>query len=120
MRKLIQIFGAAALITLTITAGGAPLEKSTKVCVSNTTQTRLPQLDGRKGIEIQNRGPNSIHCALGGPTHGDGGTVAVIGEAREIAAGGTWSLGIGPEPIYCLAATAAQTSPACTSVTEVK
>lgn len=70
-----------------------------------TTPTRLPQLCGRIGIEIQNNGPNPIWCAASYVA-----AHAAVGTARVIAAkGGAWSLSAkDTQPIYCVAETAAQ------------
>lgn len=78
-----------------------------------TTATELPRLSGRAGIEIQNNGPNAIHCAFSS-------AAAVVGTARSIAAsGGTWALGASSRTrIWCVAATAAQVTGAATVVSE--
>lgn len=79
-----------------------------------TTATLLPQLSGRRNIEIQNNGPNAIYCALGDSAK------AVVGTARKIASGATWGVPTnGEEKIYCIT-TVNQVTGAATVTTEVK
>jgi hypothetical protein len=80
-----------------------------------TTVTTIPSLSGRKAVELQNLGPNSIFCAL------TSSSAAVLNKARRISAGDSWALDVGDTiPIYCIAATAAQVTGAATVVTQVR
>jgi hypothetical protein len=80
-----------------------------------TTPTLLPRLSNRKAIEVQNLGVNSIFCAL------TDSSKAIVNKARRLQPGETWVLDIGPTlPIYCVAATASQTTGAATIVTEIR
>jgi hypothetical protein len=82
--------------------------------ISSGSGTMVPTtpMTGRVGIEVQNRGPNSIYCK---ETSG-----AVVGTSREIASGSTWSLDVTElVAINCKAATADQVTGAATIVTEV-
>lgn len=80
-----------------------------------TTATAMPQLANRRGIELQNLGPNPIYCALTDATR------AVVNKARRVDAGGSWALDVpGTTPIYCIAATAAQATGAATIATEAR
>lgn len=81
-----------------------------------TTAVELPRLSGRKGIEIQNLGPNAIYCSLGTSTG------LAVGKGRMIAAsGGTWALDASEYiRIFCLAATAAQVTTAATMTNELR
>jgi hypothetical protein len=87
---------------------------TTEVLVG-TTATAMPQLPNRRGVELQNLGPNPIYCAL------TDATKAVVGRARRVDAGGSWALDIpSTTPIYCIAATAAQVTGAATIATEAR
>lgn len=83
--------------------------------VSSGVGTMVPAspMVGRLGIEIQNRGPNSIFCKQ---TSG-----AALNTTREIKGGGdSWGLDVTESvTINCKAATADQVSGAATVVTEV-
>lgn len=80
-----------------------------------TTATRLPQLCGRRAVEIQNLGPNPIYCSLGYSS------MARVGKARKVGVGESWVVDAGDTlPIYCVASTASQVSGAATIVSEVK
>lgn len=81
-----------------------------------TTPTRLPQLCGRRGVEIFNTGPNPIYCAVSNVS-----THARVGRARPIASGAAWSIdATESQPIYCVAAMASQVQSAATIVSEVR
>lgn len=79
-----------------------------------TSATQIPALGGRKAVEVQNRGPNSIFCALASSG------AAVVNRAREVKAGDAWALDA-PDTlsIWCIAATAAQVTGAATIVTQL-
>lgn len=86
-----------------------------EVLVLNSAATRVDTgLTGRRGIEIQNIGPNAIYCAVGASAD------AVLTKARRLNAGETWALDIPvPNTVYCKAATADQVTGAATIVTEI-
>ena len=81
-----------------------------------TTATELPRTQGRTAIEIQNlHAANAIFCAL------TDSTKAVVNRARRIASGETWSFPANDTVrIWCISATAAQTTGAATVVTELR
>lgn len=81
-----------------------------------TTATRVDPapLSGRRGIEIQNNGPNSIVCQVRTTT----GLTTTKG--RLVLSGEAWAVGVNTNtPVYCLALTANQVTGAATNVTEV-
>jgi hypothetical protein len=106
-------FLLAAVLTVTLAASADSLSLTNETLVL-TTATALPQLAGRKAIAIQNRGPNSIFCAVADSTK------AVVNKSWEIASGGWFSIPISSVPIYCIAATANQVTGAATITIEVK
>lgn len=81
-----------------------------------TTPTRIPQLCGRAGVELQNLGPNPIWCVISySSAH------ARVNRARKIDAGSTWSANVkDTQPIWCVASTAAQVQSAATIVSEAR
>lgn len=92
--------------------------KTTEVLVDNTTVTLMPTtaLAGRKGVELQNLGPNPIYCTVGGETPL---TTGALG--RRVDAGATWALDVGAGVVVrCLANTADQLTTAATQVTELR
>lgn len=95
----------------------ASAPQTTEVLVTTAAAVKMPQLTGRRAIEIQNNGPNAITCFLGGSTSADGGT-----NGRKIAAsGGTWALdALAITDIYCQAASADQVAGAATIITELR
>ena len=87
--------------------------KTTEVLVG-VTSTAMPAapLFGRRAVELQNDGPATIYCAVGG--------AAVVGHSRAVAAGASWNVDLGDGvPLACIAAVA-QVSGAATIVTEVR
>lgn len=87
----------------------------TEVLVLNSASTATPTTpaSGRRSIEIQNRGPNSIFCKPGG--------TGALNTTREIRPGDAWSLDLGSAiAVGCRAATADQVTTAATIVTELK
>lgn len=92
--------------------------KNSEVCMTNAAGgTTIPAYAGRRAIEIQNLGPNAIYCTVDGQA-----PLATGALGRKLdASGGVWPMDAGPNlTIRCIAASAAQTTPACTQVTEVK
>ena len=97
--------------------------KTTEVCVTNAAggsfvpggATHGP-LTARKAIEIQNNGANSIFCTVDGQA-----PLATGALGREITSGNVWSMDIGPGvAVRCIAETAAQVTPACSMITELR
>ena len=78
-----------------------------------TSSTLVPALTGRRAIELQNLGPNTIYCALS--------ATPVLTKSRRIQTGESWALDL-PDviPVRCIAATAAQVTGAATIVTQTR
>lgn len=91
---------------------------SGETCVTNAAGgTTVTGFTARKGIEIQNQGPNAIWCRV------DGGTPYTDSRSRKVAADTAWSIDAGTALVVkCIASTAAQDSGthACTHVTQVR
>ena len=94
----------------------APLSAMATEVLVLTTSTRV---DGastsyRRGVEIQNQGPNTIWCNVGTST-------VVANKARQVLSGEAWAVNVrAGVPVYCLASTASQVTGAATVVTEAK
>lgn len=88
-----------------------------EVCITNAAGgTTITNMTSRKAIELQNLGPNSIFCTVGGET-----PLATGAMGRKIAADTVWSLDAGSAiTLKCIAASAAQVTPACTMVTQLR
>jgi hypothetical protein len=85
------------------------------VLASATTAVPTSALAGRRAIELQNIGSNSIFCCVGASC------TAVVNKTRKIAVGDAWSIDAGAAVVVrCIAATADQTTGVATIVTEVK
>lgn len=81
-----------------------------------TTATRLPQLCGRRGVEIWNHGPNTIWCTVTGLSKW-----ARVNKSRGIVPGDAWPVdGKDTNPIWCIAETAAQVTGAATILSEIR
>lgn len=103
-----------SLLLLSAAALAQSVQSTTEVLVG-TTATALPQLGQRRGVEIQNLGPNPIFCALGSSA------AAVVNKARKVDAGAAWALNApSTQTIWCVASTAAQVTGAATVVTEIR
>lgn len=77
-----------------------------------TTATALPQASlYRRGLLIENRGPNSIWCAFSAAT-------AIVDKAHEVVSGDRFALNA-PDKMWCVAETANQVTGAATVVSEV-
>jgi hypothetical protein len=96
--------------------------KTSIVCATNSAGgTTITALAGRKGIELQNLGPNAVYCTIDGQAPLATGALGrkVLPVAQE--PGNTWSLDAGATVVFrCIAATAAQTTPACLQVSELR
>lgn len=97
--------------------GAAPTQTQ-EVLVTSSAAVAVPttNLTQRKAIEILNLGPNPIWCALGNSAD------AVVNKSRRIdALGGTWALDADEyKKLFCIAATANQSTGAATVVTELR
>lgn len=80
-----------------------------EVLVLASAATTIPRVQGSTGIIIQNRGPNSIFCAIGGET-------PVLNKSLEIKPNGSLSLVGYSLAVKCIAATADQVTGAATIV----
>lgn len=107
----IDLKGGLRVSTASDTTGA-----TTEVLVLNATDTAMPTtpLAGRRGLEIQNLGPNAIYCSLtaaGSP---------VLTKSRMIpATSGSWSAPFGPNIVVeCRAASADQVTGAAAITTE--
>lgn len=92
--------------------------KSSEVCVTNAAGgTTITGFTNRKAIELQNLGGNAIFCTVDGQSPLSTGALG----RRIDATGGVWSLDAAKAiVIKCIAAASAQTTPACTQVTELR
>lgn len=82
-----------------------------------TTATRIDPvpISARRGVEVQNNGPNNITCQLRTAT----GLTTTKG--RLILPGEAWALAAGSgTSIHCIATSANQVTGAATNVTEVQ
>lgn len=96
---------------LPVTAFGG---NTTEVLVQ-TTATALPQTTlYRRGLLIENRGPNAIWCAFGSSAK------AVVNKAHKVAANGGLFPVNAPDKVWCIAETANQVTGAATVVSEVE
>ena len=93
-----------------------------RINVSSTIPTQMTcgKLTGvRKALSIQNNGANTLNCGF----NGDGGatTYGIFVPPVASSVPGSWSgdVGIGLH-VFCLAATADQTSPANSGIIEVQ
>jgi hypothetical protein len=86
-----------------------------------TTATRVDTgLNLRKGLEIQNLGPNAIYCAFDSVA-ATAAAAAVVTKARKLDTGAAWAIDLPAGfKVYCIAATANQVTGAATIVTEVR
>lgn len=105
MRNLVTLL---AVCTASVSFAGT----TTEVLVL-TSATALPQTSYfRRGLLIENRGPNAIWCAFSSAT-------TVVNKAHRVAPnGGTFALNA-PDKMWCIAETAAQVTGAATVVSEV-
>jgi len=116
MLKALFVLGA---MTLGVTV--PPASREVLVLASASTNM-FPDgaLNGRKGIELQNRGPNSIYCAVdNAATAGVKNTDAGVYVGRRITPGQTWGIDLsGNQTVYCIAETADQVTGAATIVNQ--
>lgn len=79
-----------------------------------TTATAMPQTSlTRRGLMIENRGPNAIWCAFGSSSR------AVVNKSHKVSASGDRFTFNGPDKVWCIAETANQVTGAATVVSEV-
>lgn len=118
--------GVAITGTAAVNPAAQTTAKTTMVIVENVTDggcTTVPasSLSGRRAIELQNQGPNSIWCKLGA-TGTDAGVCPIgAGDGREIVADGIWAMDVSDSIlVQCWAQTASQVDGGATCVNEVK
>lgn len=106
MRRLALL----VLVSLPVLAG------QTSEVLVGTTPTALPFFPTRRGLLIENRGPNPIWCAMSA-------SAAVVGRSHKVdAPGGAESNRFpfnAPDMWWCVAESAPQVSGAATVVSEV-
>ncbi len=114
MRRLLPV--AVLCAALLTPSAATAAEYTNEVLVLNSAAVRVDAgtMRARKGIEIQNLGPNPIYCAVGAQAD------AVLTKSRRLTTGETWSMGLffGPA-VWCRAASADQVTGAATIVTEI-
>lgn len=85
-----------------------------EVLVQTTATLVTTTLLGRRAVEIQNLGPNAIFCAV------HDSSAAVVNKARRIDPFTAFAVDLPPgRTVYCIAASANQSTGAATIVTEV-
>lgn len=105
MRPLLALFALLPAMALA--------SDTTEVLVQ-TTATALPQTNlYRRGLLVENRGPNAIWCAFGSSAR------AVVNKSHKVAANGGVFPVNSPDKVWCIAETAAQLTGAATVVSEV-
>lgn len=132
LRKLnaVIVFVTLMAVAVYAFADGDPVNPSARlggrnseVCVTNGAGgTYVPggasaaPLADRKYVAIQNLGPNNIFCTVGGATPLNTGALGY-----RIATGVTWEPPAGANvTVRCIAVTAAQVTPACTQLVELR
>lgn len=103
MRRLVIL----AILPIVAFAG------QTSEVLVGTVPTLLPYFPTRRGLLVENHGPNPIWCAMS-----EGATV--IGSAHKIAANGGRFPFNAPDRWWCVAEGAAQVAGAATVVSEVQ
>jgi hypothetical protein len=114
MKKTALLLAAMALPVL---GQSSPSTTQQNEVLVLTTSTRVDVgIEQRKGIEVQNLGPNAIYCKVSNTT-----PTAVLNKARRLATNESWAIDLPPGyRISCIAATANQVTGAATIVTEVR
>lgn len=111
--------GSSAAEEWKVNVAARRVGETTETCITNGaggTTTPATPLAQRKAIEVFNGGPNSIYCTVDGSA-----PLSTGANGRKIAADGSWALDAGPSiALRCIAATAAQVTPACAMVTELR
>ena len=110
-----RLTGLGFVLAIATAAHAATYTNEVLVLASAATRVDTG-LSLRKGIEVQNLGPNAIYCSV------HESSAAVVTKARKVdASGGAWAIDLGPQwKVYCRAATADQVTGAATVVTEVR
>jgi hypothetical protein len=110
--------GSTRVIDWSVSTAAKYAGKTTEVAVVHTaggTAVPATALAGRKAIEIQNNGPNTIYCTV------DGTAPVATTNGRWILTGNAWSIDLGPSIVVtCIAGVADQVSGAATMVTELR
>lgn len=109
--------GSASVMEWRMNVSANRAGDTTEVCVTNAAGgTTITRIAGAKAVELQNLGPNAIYCTVD-----NGAPLATGAHGRKIAADAVWSLDAGSAVVVkCIAATAAQATPACTMVTQLR
>lgn len=103
---------AAPLTTYVTTAAQTSMAQNEVLVLNTAVAVPASALVGRRSIEIQNRGPNSIFCGPGTP---------VALKAREIRPGESWAADVVDTiALKCITASVNQLTTAATIVTESK
>lgn len=114
MRSIRVLTAGLLVAAFSLPALAGTYQNEVLVLASAATRVDPGTMRARKGLEIQNLGPNPIYCAPGVSAD------AVSTKARKISTGESWGIslfyGIA---VYCIAASADQVTGAATIVTEV-
>jgi hypothetical protein len=104
-----KAFIVAVAFGLAFVAQAAALTREVLVLTTATAITRTAK---SRAFELQNLGPNAIHCCVAG--------TPVANKCRKIDASGTWAADLPAEiDVSCLASTANQVTGAATIITEI-
>lgn len=109
--------GNSATTPWTVDPAAVSTSQMTIVCVPTavTTITVAAPLSKRRFVTIQNQGSNFIACGQ------DPAALSAAGAGYRIPANDERTFYFGPKiPLYCIANTALQTAPNCTTVLEAK
>lgn len=102
------------LALLAVCTASVSLAGDTNEVLVLTTATAMPQQSlYRRGLWMENRGPNAIWCAMGSATK------AVVNKSHRIAPNGGTLPFNAPDKWWCIAETANQVTGAATVVSEV-
>jgi hypothetical protein len=110
MKKLLVVI----LFALATPFAAQALPSNQVLVLTTATQVDTAGFGIRRGVVVQNNGPNAIYCRVGSSTG------LAVGYGHRIAPGDFLALPITQfVPVYCLAATANQVAGAATDVTEL-
>lgn len=118
MRRLWLLGGVGAVVVAVVVLGARPARagETTEVLVSNVTPTKLPANPLRRGLLIENQGPNAIWCAMTS-------AAAVAGKSHRVGPASERPNNRfpfnNPDAWWCVSETAAQVTGAATVVSEV-
>ncbi|QSQ14033.1 hypothetical protein [Myxococcus landrumensis] len=113
--RLWLVGGVLILSVVVLVSHSAQAGVTTEVLVSNTTPTALPANPLRRGLLIENQGPNAIWCAMSS-------AATVVGKAHRVGPASEAPSNAfpfnAPDAWWCVAETAAQVTGAATVVSE--